>query len=107
MRGHEFTKVVENQTCKHFLHDELRPFRVEARQTNRILQITERSFNAPTHAVKRLELYRREQRNVEVGEEIFKAAWGDFDSHNAQVQWVEARMMEIAEIEAACLGNKR
>lgn len=101
----EFTKVVENQTRKYLLSDELRPLGVKAGQANGILQIAEGCFYAPAQVIECLEFERRKQGSVQIGDEIFKEPGREFDGHNAEIQGIEARVMEIAEIEAARLWN--
>ena len=58
--GDTFGKVVHGEPRKNLLKDVLRFFRMKSGQTNRVLKITERSFNAPAHGIELFEIIRRE-----------------------------------------------
>ena len=51
VRGNQFTEVVHGKSGKDLLDDVLHLFALKQAQPNGVLQMAERSFNAPAHIV--------------------------------------------------------
>ena len=98
MKNDPFAKVVENQTGKYLLADELRFFGMKSRKTNGIFEIAERSFNAPAKVVNPYELIGRERNRIEIREQIFKHTGGDFHADNSERNRIIERVVKITEI---------
>ena len=91
--GDALGKVVHGKPCENLLEDVLHFFGMKSGQANRVLEVTERGFNTPTHGIEQLEIIRRE---VEVCDNSLVRIVRNLEADNAERNLVEQHRVSFA-----------
>ena len=87
--GNQLAEVVHGKLCKDFPENELHLFCVQVQKSQRMLQIAERSFNAPAHRVKYLYILQWESGFIQIRNNGFTSRFGDREANDSERNVIE------------------
>ena len=90
VRGGQLGKVVHDERGKDFLENGLRLFCMKMKKSECMFEITEGSFNTPTHMVEFFEFRRRKRISIQIGDNGFVRILRDFETYKPErenIRW--------------------
>ena len=94
--GNQFAEVVHSKFCKDFLENELHLFCVQVQQSQSVLQITERGFNAPTHGIKPLDFRQRILFSIQIRYNGFTHGIRNWKADNSERQVIKCSWIVLS-----------
>lgn len=79
---------------------------MEMRQSDGMLEITKRSFNAPSHVIQHLDFFGRESISVQIRNDTLIQILCDFKTNNTKIHIIVQIGMKIQKIKSSVLRQK-
>ena len=89
VRGNQLRKIVHSKSCKYLLENVFRLFCVKMEKSNGVFQLSERSFNAPSHSIELFQFVRSKGIGGQISDHGFKRVFGYGKADNTKRQPVK------------------
>ena len=89
VRGNHHGEIVHNQLCVDFLSDEVRSFRMEMKEANRVLQFPEGCLDTPAEAIDFLQDINGELSGIQICDQGLVTIFGCFEANDTEGNGIE------------------